>query len=95
MRGGGGTAGLAQIAQLRYAHCSVDLNEDGGKSQRKKHRWMEYWRGVMRGRGHNASRWSRGNRHCYRETKIKRCTMQKNQNGDVCVIQWNRQETPY
>lgn len=35
MRGGGGTAGLARIARPPYARCSVDLNKDGGKSQRK------------------------------------------------------------
>lgn len=35
MRGGGGTAGLAQTAQAPCARCSVDLNKDGGKSQRK------------------------------------------------------------
>lgn len=67
MRGGGGTVGLAQIAQPPGAHCSVDLNKDGGKSQRKKHRWMEYWRGMMAGRQQNASRWRKDAGRHYRE----------------------------
>lgn len=35
MTGGDGTDGLAQIAQPPYAHCSVDLNKNWSRRQRK------------------------------------------------------------
>jgi len=39
-----------------------------GQEPEDKHRWMEYWRRMMEGRGHNASRWSNAARHHYRES---------------------------
>ena len=46
MREGDGTAGWAQIAPPPHAHCSGDLNGDGGKRQRARE--MD---GVMEGSG--------------------------------------------
>lgn len=70
MTGGGGTAGLAQIAQPPHARRSVDLNEGGAKARGgKKHRWMEKSRGTMSDGGRDASRWSQGVRRRHRETQ--------------------------